>query len=93
MLGTDPATPFQGTTDARGQLTFSDMRLAGAQLVTAFKEGYDAITVTSVRAENLTVFLRRIGSEANPGDPPVSRDGRHHGPGARVQAASAPGSR
>ncbi|HVG61709.1 MAG TPA: IPT/TIG domain-containing protein [Hyalangium sp.] len=71
MLGTDPATPFQGTTDARGQLTFSDARLAGAQLVTAFKEGYDAITVTSIRAENLTVFLRRLGSEANPGNPPI----------------------
>jgi hypothetical protein len=71
MLGTDPATPFQGTTDARGQLTVSDKRLAGAQVVTAFKEGYDAVTVTSIRAENLTVFLRRIGSEANPGNPPV----------------------
>jgi len=71
MIGTDPATPFQGSTDARGQLTLSDTRLAGAQMVTAFKEGYDAITVTRIRAENLTVFLRRIGSEANPGDPPV----------------------
>ncbi|HYI01037.1 IPT/TIG domain-containing protein [Hyalangium sp.] len=71
MLGTDPATPFQGTTDARGQLTFSDSRLAGAQRVTAFKEGYDAITVMGIRAENLTVFLRRIGSEVNPGEPPI----------------------
>ncbi len=71
MLGTDPAMPFQGTTDARGQLTLSDTRLAGAQMVTAFKQGYDAITVTGIRAENLTIFLRRIGSEANPGDPPV----------------------
>jgi len=71
MLGTDPATPFQGSTDTRGQLTFSDTRLAGAQMVTAFKEGYDAITVTGIRAENLTVFLRRIGSEVNPGDPPI----------------------
>jgi hypothetical protein len=71
MLGMDAATPFQGTTDARGQLTLSDTRLAGAQVVTAFKEGYDAITVTDIRAENLTVFLRRLGSEANPGDPPV----------------------
>jgi hypothetical protein len=83
MLGTDPATPFLGTTDSRGQLTFSDSRLAGAQMVTAFKEGYDAITVTGIRAENLTVFLRRLGSEANPGSPPVSPTavitGRVHG--------------
>lgn len=71
MLGTDPTTPFQGTADGRGQLTFSDMRLVGAQTVTAFKEGYDAITVVGIRAENLTVFLRRLGSEANPGDPPA----------------------
>lgn len=71
MLGTDPATPFQGSTDARGQRTFSDTRLAGAQMVTTYKEGYDAVTVTGIRAENLTVFLRRIGSEANPGDPPI----------------------
>ncbi|MDY7232310.1 IPT/TIG domain-containing protein [Hyalangium rubrum] len=71
VLGLEPTTPFQGTTDARGQLTFSDSRLAGAQMVTAFKEGYDAMTVTGLRAENLTVFLRRVGSEPNPGDPPV----------------------
>ncbi|WP_224362419.1 IPT/TIG domain-containing protein [Hyalangium versicolor] len=70
MLGTDPASPFQGTTDARGQLTLSDTRLVGAQMVTAFKEGYDAITVMGIRAENLTVYLHRIGSEINPGDPP-----------------------
>ncbi len=70
MLGMDPATPFQGTTDARGQLTVSDTRLAGAQTATAFKEGYDAITVTGIRAENLTVFLRRVGSAPNPGETP-----------------------
>jgi hypothetical protein len=75
MLGGEPTTRFQGVTDSRGQLTFSDTQLAGAQRVTAFKEGYDAITVTGIRAENLTVFLRRIDSEANPGevpDPPTA---------------------
>jgi len=70
MLGLDPATPFQGTTDARGQLTLSDTRLAGSQVATAFKEGYDAVTVTGIRAENLTVFLRRLGSAPNPGETP-----------------------
>jgi hypothetical protein len=72
MLGMDPATPFQGITDARGQLTLSDARLAGAQTATAFKQGYDAITVTGIRAENLTVFLRRIDSAPNPGETPQS---------------------
>jgi len=70
ILGTDASTPFQGVTDARGQLTLSDMRLAGAQVATAFKEGYDAVTVTGIRSENLTVFLRRVGSAPNPGETP-----------------------
>ncbi|MFP2928048.1 IPT/TIG domain-containing protein [Pyxidicoccus sp. 3LG] len=70
MLGTDPATPLQGLTDARGQLTLSDTRMVGAQVATAFKEGYDAVTVAGIRAENLTVFLRKLTSEGNPGNPP-----------------------
>jgi hypothetical protein len=70
MLGTDATTPLQGLTDARGQLTLSDARMVGAQVATAFKEGYDAVTVAGLRAENLTVFLRRLGSDGNPGNPP-----------------------
>ena len=34
LLGVDSATPFQGTTDARGQVTFSDPSLVKAQTVT-----------------------------------------------------------
>jgi hypothetical protein len=71
MLGIDPATPFQGLTDARGQLTFSDPSLVKAQLVTVFKEGYETATVTNVNAENLTVFIARTGGgDGNPGNPP-----------------------
>ncbi len=73
MLGIDVATPFQGLTDARGQLTFSDASLVKAQVVTIFKDGYESATVTNVNAENLTVFISRTSAgEGNPGNPPPS---------------------
>jgi len=72
MLGNDAATPFQGFTDARGQLVFSDPSLVKAQVVTVFKEGYSSTTVTSVNAENLTVFITRVGGgEPSSGPPPA----------------------
>lgn len=71
MLGLDPTTPFQGTTDQRGQITFSDPSLVKAQVVTVFKDGYESATVTAVNAENLTVFISRTGGgEGSPGAPP-----------------------
>ena len=71
MLGIDANTPFQGLTDARGQLTFSDASLVKAQVVTVFKDGYESATVTNVNAENLTVFIARTsGGEGSPGNPP-----------------------
>jgi hypothetical protein len=72
MLGTDATTPFQGLTDARGQLTFSDPSLVKAQLVTVFLQGYESTTVTAVTAENLTVFISRTaGGEGESGPPPA----------------------
>lgn len=71
MLGLDGATPFQGLTDSRGQITFSDPSLVKAQTVTAFKEYYESVTVTGVSSENLTVFITRTGGgEGSPGLPP-----------------------
>lgn len=71
MLGTDETTPFQGLTDNRGQLTFSDPSLVKAQTVTVFKEDYQTVTVSSVNAENLTVFISFTGAgEGSPGAPP-----------------------
>jgi hypothetical protein len=61
VLGLDPATPFQGLTDGRGQITFSDPSLVKAQTVTVFKEGYESATVTQVASENVTVFLSYTG--------------------------------
>jgi hypothetical protein len=56
-LGDDPRTPFQGYTDANGQITFSDPSLVKAQTVTADYEGYVAATVDDVDSQNLTIFL------------------------------------
>lgn len=74
VLGLDSATPFQGTTDQRGQITFSDTALVKAQTVTAFKDFYESVTVTGVNAENLTVFMAKTGggepSSAMPPPPP-----------------------
>jgi hypothetical protein len=70
-LGTDDNTPFQGFTDSRGQITFSDTSLVKAQTVTVTKENFQTATVTSVNAENLTVFVSFTGAgEGSPGMPP-----------------------
>ena len=61
IIGTDPTTPFQGVTDYRGQITFSDDTLVKAELVTVFKDFWQSASVTNVNAENLTVFLSRTG--------------------------------
>ncbi len=72
MLGIDPNTPFQGLTDVRGQITFSDPALVKGQTVTVFKANYESATVTAVNAENLTVFIARTGGgEPSMGPPPT----------------------
>ena len=90
VLGLDPFTPFQGLTDGRGQLTFSDPALVKAQTVTVFKEGYESVTVTSVNATNLSVFVARTGGgEGSPGSPPPGRAAVDHlGTGQRLQGAA-----
>jgi hypothetical protein len=71
MLGLDPTTPFQGMTDQRGQITFSDPSLVKAETVTVIKDFYESATVTGVNAENLTVFIARTGGgEPGSGNPP-----------------------
>ncbi|MFT3710629.1 MAG: IPT/TIG domain-containing protein [Archangium sp.] len=71
MLGLDPTTPFQGETDQRGQITFSDPSLVKAQVVTVFKDFFESATITGVNAENLTVFIARTGGgEPASGNPP-----------------------
>ncbi len=68
VIGLDPTTPFQGVTDHRGQITFSDTTLVKAEIVTVYKDLYESATVTGVNAENLTVFIARTGG-GEPGNP------------------------
>lgn len=82
MLGLDATTPFQGFTDQRGQITFSDPALVKAQTVTVFKDFFESATVSGVNAENLTVFIARTGGGEPgsgfppPGPPPSTISGR-----------------
>ncbi len=56
QLGLDPQSPFQGLTDANGQITFSDPTLVKAQTVTVTFEG-TAVTIDGVTQQDLTVLL------------------------------------
>ena len=82
LLGLDPTTPFQGFTDQRGQITFSDPSLVKAETITVIKDFYESATVTGVNAENLTVFIARTGGGEPgsgfppPGPPPSTIAGR-----------------
>jgi hypothetical protein len=69
MMWTDPRTPHQGFTDARGQITFSGSDLSGEQMVSASKEGYSRASVVEYDAKNVTVYLMPI-TPPSPGEPP-----------------------
>lgn len=54
----DPATsPYQGTTDMFGQITFADASLRGPISVTTSKEGYSRSSFVSFDARSVTIFL------------------------------------
>ena len=54
----DPATtPYQGTTDMFGQITFADPALHGPVTVTTSKEGYSRSSFVSFDATSVTIFL------------------------------------
>ncbi len=57
ILGADAATPYQGTTDLRGQVTLSGEDLFGPIQVTASRQDYSTVTIAGVDAENVTLFL------------------------------------
>ncbi|MFA4874320.1 MAG: IPT/TIG domain-containing protein [bacterium] len=60
MLGIDPATEFQGTTDASGQITFTDEDLGATQTITAGKDGYRNYTIVGVTATDVKIVLNEI---------------------------------
>ncbi len=57
MLWTDPRTPYQGFTNADGQVTFSGTDLFGEQMVSASKPGYSRASVVEYDATNVTLYL------------------------------------
>ncbi|RMG17177.1 MAG: hypothetical protein D6729_09475, partial [Deltaproteobacteria bacterium] len=60
---------FSGQTNERGQVTFSDPSLVKPVDVSAFKAGYEAVTVSRIDARDLTLYL--TPNEGEPGPPPV----------------------
>ena len=77
MLWADPSTPFKGWTDDRGQITFSDPAIQGAQMVTAAKSEYTAYSVVEYDAENVNVHLIPYSppSSGSGGGPEILPDG------------------
>ncbi len=67
IVGADPATPYQGYTDDRGQVSLSEPGLAGPLTVTASAEGFSAASVVNFDATNVTITL-----QLNPIPPPPS---------------------
>ncbi len=72
ILGSNPATPFQGKTDPNGQVTLSGPGLSGPVDVHVTKPDHDAASVIQVDAENVTVYLIPYNppSTGPPPDPP-----------------------
>ena len=69
MLWTDPTTPYQGFTNAFGQITFSGTDLSGEQMVSASKEGFANASVVEYDATNVTLYMSPT-TPPSPGAPP-----------------------
>ncbi len=72
MLSTRADTPYQGWTNAFGQVTLSGPDVVGAQTTSATAAGYSSATIQTVDAENITLFLNRLDPSSGSGniDPP-----------------------
>lgn len=69
----DPTTsPFTGTTDPFGAITFSDPGFVGPITVTAAKDGYDRSSFVTFDAQDVTIFLVPK-PDPNPGPLPPGR--------------------
>ncbi len=77
ILWDDLLTPHQGLTDARGQLTFSDIGFGPPQMVTAAHETYTTASVVDFDGRDATLILfPLIPSEPGDGEPPEPPPGR-----------------
>ena len=66
MLWDDLDGPYQGLTDDRGQLTFSDVYFGPMQMVTASKDDYTTSSIVEFDARDVTLVLIPL-SPSNPG--------------------------
>ncbi|MSP90942.1 MAG: hypothetical protein EXR79_03925 [Myxococcales bacterium] len=69
MLWTDPTTPYQGFTNAAGQITFSGDDVMGKQMVSASKPSHESASVVLFDATNVTLHITYI-PPPTPGSPP-----------------------
>ena len=72
MLSTRADTPYQGWTNALGQVTLSGPDVLGAQTTTATAAGFSSATIETVDAENVTLFLNQLDPSSGSGtiEPP-----------------------
>ncbi len=76
MLSTRADTPYQGFTNALGQVTLSGTDVLGAQTVTATAPEFSAFTAQHLNAENLTIILSPLEGEGGGGQgtpPPIAQ--------------------
>jgi len=72
ILGHDTHTPWQGRTDDRGQITYSEFGMSGPVTVTATKEAFTAYTVADFDARNVTVYVGLLSTPEGTSPPPGS---------------------
>lgn len=78
-LGDPITTPFRGTTDNLGQITFSGPDLVGPVTVTAAAAGFETAMFVEFDAQNISIFLRRPPEPFNGPPPPGAQTGRIYG--------------
>lgn len=72
----DPATtPYRGTTNSLGQITFSGPDLEGPVVVTAWAEGFEVATFHCVDSENLSIWMRAPIPPPDGGPPGIGTSG------------------
>lgn len=73
LIGDDLKTPWQGFTNDRGQITFSDQDLRGPVTVHVAAKCFERASLVAFDASNVTVFIRALIDPACAmlGDPPT----------------------
>ncbi len=74
-IGDPRTTPYRGTTNALGEITFSGPDLVGPVVVTAWAEDHEVGTFHCVDSENLTIWLRSPLPPPDGGPPPIGTNG------------------